>query len=150
MNGIPRSSDTSTTLATSLSVKPKLTTWAQAAAKSAPKHLNRQTKSSNLQPPSSTTPLNGSLSNVPVVQTNTQNRKSNKLPYNRTEVLNFMDDLYKSYTKDSSVTLYSDLEDSTNSLANWGTYSSSKSRSKKYGCLAEIAAAIKKQDGTNV
>ncbi|CAB4252601.1 similar to Saccharomyces cerevisiae YDL053C PBP4 Pbp1p binding protein, interacts strongly with Pab1p-binding protein 1 (Pbp1p) in the yeast two-hybrid system [Maudiozyma barnettii] len=143
MNRNPKPPSKSGALSPSVSTKPKLTSWAQAATKAAPNRITTQTKSPHLQLSTSIDVLKEGPSNGPATQMKKSNRKPNKVHYNRTEVQTFMNNLYQNYLQDSSLTIYDDLENSSNNVSSWDSYSSTKSRNKKYGCLAEVAAALK-------
>ncbi|KOH00308.1 Pbp4p [Saccharomyces eubayanus] len=149
---------------TALPQKPKLTGWAQAAAKALPKQQQQQQPrrddSSSPQPGNgktkatvSTTPSTNTKgsSSVNGSSTNKKFKRANKQPYNRDEVRSYMHKLFQDYTTGEmshSVKTYKQVLSETASgrvstATDWGTVSNSKNKNKKYGCLTDIAKILK-------
>ncbi|CAI4059586.1 hypothetical protein SUVZ_04G1890 [Saccharomyces uvarum] len=149
--------------------KPKLTGWAQAAAKALPKQQQQQQQqqqqprrddSSSPQPANgktkaavSTTPSTNTKgsSSINGSSTNKKFKRANKQPYNRDEVRSYMHKLFQNYTTGEmshSVKTYKQVLSETASgrvstATDWGTVSNSKNKNKKYGCLTDIAKVLK-------
>lgn len=145
--------------------KPKLTGWAQAAAKALPKQQQQQPRkddSAAVQPANgkakaivSTAPpanIKGS-STANGSSTNKKFKRANRQPYNREEVRSYMHKLFQSYTTGEmshSTKTYKQVLSETASgrvstATDWGTVSSSKNKNKKYGCLTDIAKVLRNQ-----
>lgn len=122
----------------------KLTGWAQAAARALPAQQQQQQPRSSATSPSPThkqasTETN---SNGPAMGNAKNKKKPSRQPYNRDEVLSYMNSLFKAQTSAlSSEATYTTTHPRKSSL-DWGTVTNSKYRNKKYGCLNEIAQAL--------
>lgn len=143
--------------------KPKLTGWAQAAARSAPKQqLNLKSSNKELEKPAEVVVVQqapasqrsnsserkklGNSNNSQKHKKNTSNHNNiTRHPYNRDEVRKFMNDLFKSYTANPELKSYKDIVGNTNAVTatNWGTVSNNKNKNKKYGCLNDVAKLLK-------
>ncbi|CAI4057653.1 hypothetical protein SKDZ_04G1860 [Saccharomyces kudriavzevii ZP591] len=159
------SSNTATPAA--LPQKPKLTGWAQAAAKALPKQQQQQQPKKD-DSGAAARPANGKtkaiVSAAPSTHTkgssttngsstNKKLKRANRQPYNRDEVRSYMHKLFQSYTTGEmshSTKTYKQVLSETASgrvstATDWGTVSSSKNRNKKYGCLTDIAKVLRSQ-----
>ncbi|GAV52312.1 hypothetical protein ZYGR_0AG03030 [Zygosaccharomyces rouxii] len=145
--------------------KPKLTGWAQAAARSLPKSqqqqqqnpsanviksssssLNNNHNSSSSSLRKSRKQTNGNNTNNANANNNNNNINANKprQPYNRDEVRSYMKDLFAQYTSSTSISTYNGLSNSRrgNNL-DWGAVTNNRYRNKKYGSLNEIAQVLR-------
>lgn len=146
--------------------KPKLTGWAQAAAKAlqtaaaaaakkddsgaAARPANGKTKAIVSAAPSTHTKGSSTTNGS---STNKKLKRANRQPYNRDEVRSYMHKLFQSYTTGEmshSTKTYKQVLSETASgrvstATDWGTVSSSKNRNKKYGCLTDIAKVLRSQ-----
>ncbi|CAI4037850.1 hypothetical protein SMKI_04G1840 [Saccharomyces mikatae IFO 1815] len=145
--------------------KPKLTGWAQAAAKALPKQQQQSRKEESV----ATQPVNGKskaiVSTAPSANpkgspttngssTNKKFKRANRQPYNKEEVRSYMHKLFQSYTTGElshSTKTYKQVLSETSSgrvstaATDWDTVSSSKNKNKKFGCLTEIAKVLRNQ-----
>lgn len=136
--------------------RPKLTGWAQAAARALPKtsaaqqqpQAGSQTASPVLSPtqpkanPSSSSP---SLKKTKKQVSSNNNNNRPRQPYNREEVRAYMKKLFAQYSAPSAgVSTYSGPSSSRrgNNL-DWGAVTNNRYRNKKYGCLNEIAQVLR-------
>lgn len=142
--------------------RPKLTGWAQAAARALPKSSTPQQHSQHSQttgaltsptqqrgsPSSSSPSLKKSKKQLNNNNNNNNNNSNNnrpRQPYNREEVRTYMKSLFAQYTSPStSISTYSGLNNSRkgNNL-DWGAVTNNRYRNKKYGCLNEIAQVLR-------
>lgn len=147
--------------------KPKLTGWAQAAAKALPRQQQQQQQARKddsvaVQPANTKTKTTASTAPPANIKgsstangssTNKKFKRANKQPYNREEVRSYMHKLFQSYTageKSHSMKTYKQVLSETASgrvstATDWGTVSSSKNKNKKYGCLSDIAKVLRNQ-----
>lgn len=151
--------------------KPKLTGWAQAAARSLPKsqqhqhqQQQRHQQSQRQQQQSQHSPTKSNANSLTNNNSSSSLRKSRKQtngnntsntsnnansnrprqPYNRDEVRNYMRDLFTKYTSSTSISTYNGLSNSRrgNNL-DWGAVTNNRYRNKKYGSLNEIAQVLR-------
>ncbi|CCK70175.1 Pbp4p KNAG_0D04290 [Huiozyma naganishii CBS 8797] len=140
---------------------PKLTGWAQAAARSAPKHSRTTSavnakadavaateKSATGSPTPSHSPAAAAVDKKANHTGTTGGKKTaHRPPFNRDEVRKYMDSLFDTYANAEETVSYDNILQNNKNLqtANWGTVSSgkNKNKNKKYGYLADIAKVLK-------
>lgn len=162
--------NSSTTITSTPKTTKKLTSWAQAAARSAPAYVKKDEKQveskvakvidttdSNFTPKKKASTPNGNINlNISTSNNNngtnsggnTSNKKHfNRQPFNRNEVRSYMNDLFIKYEKDSKTLSYQNVVRNNKSLPNgsWDIVQSksNRHRNKKYGLLIEVAKLLK-------
>lgn len=136
----------SATATATMTTKPKLTGWAQAAARAVPKtqsNGHHKSNSSSSHRVNNKNTNNNDLHNEQSSHQHKRNKKIARQPYNRAEVKKFMKDLYDSHINDISLKTYKEIIEANTNNSHWGSVTSNKNKSKKYGCLNEIAKVLK-------
>ncbi|CCC66798.1 hypothetical protein NCAS_0A02400 [Naumovozyma castellii] len=154
---------TVTTTATTNSIldnpkQPKLKGWVQTASKSAPKQNSRKQNKAKAHPslPKAENDVVESVQGEKNIENTTVPRQTAKKykqpkrpPFNRDEVREFMNSLFKQYaeSKDTQSTkeLFALSGGTKNASSDWGTVTTSKykNKNKKYACLNNVARYLK-------
>lgn len=120
--------------------KPKLTGWAAAAAKAAPRTHH---KSAHSPPSSTSTSAPRSKAGSPPPQAKDAPRKTKKpqaASFNADEVARFLRERYAAETAQPDTLTYT--RSKNKGSPDWGT-TNHRTKSKKYGCLSEVARALR-------
>lgn len=133
--------------------KPKLTGWAQAASKNITKTgqppILVNIKQTNGKPTSGTVTVAEVKKGNNSASTPTR-REPEKAPFNSNEVKEYMSKLFAQYSSQKKIILQDQLHNQKSDnmangkdSSNWDSVSSNKNKNKKYGCLNEVAKALR-------